>query len=72
MSGRYTNTSERAVDGNLDINSCAGTGSITQPWWSVDLGRQTIVTHVFVTFCGENWTECIQHTYIAKTHSVRP
>jgi len=54
MSGKYDVTSERAVDGYLDTNSCADTGSITHPWWSVDLGSQTIVTHVFVTFCGEN------------------
>ena len=43
-----------AVDSNLNPSQCTSTGDMTDPWWSVDLLRQTIVTHVSVATCGKN------------------
>ncbi|KAI0230325.1 hypothetical protein LSAT2_019311, partial [Lamellibrachia satsuma] len=41
-----------AVDGHFNFNSlCTTTSNMTNPWWSVDLKKQTIVTHVTVTSC---------------------
>ncbi|KAI0231624.1 hypothetical protein LSAT2_018021 [Lamellibrachia satsuma] len=41
-----------AVDGSFHSHLCSTTANMTDPWWSVDLLRQTIVTHVYVTTCG--------------------
>ena len=56
-----THLARLAVDGDIqdnfygDIqgNLCADTGDRVYPWWTVDLLRQIIVTHVSVITCGK-------------------
>ena len=47
-------SADNAVDGHFDNNLCTTTSRMTNPWWSVDLKKQTIVTHVTVTSCGKD------------------
>ena len=45
-------TSDRAVDGNSNMNFAGGSCSFVQdnpfPWWRVDLGQDEFVTEVYV------------------------
>ena len=42
-----------AVDGDLSTSSCTDTEKTVNPIWFVNLKRQTIVTHVYLTTCGK-------------------
>ena len=52
-------TAGYAVDGHFNKTLCTTTSKMPNLWWSVDLKKQTIVTHVTVTSCGK---DCVPTT----------
>ena len=55
--GSHGYTADKAVDGNFNSNcmekSCTHTNEEFQPWWTVDLGAEYLVSEVVITNRGD-------------------